>query len=133
MGVVDLGGVDPQQWRNLLSQAESGELTLDPDVGANLDAVCQTYLDKLDDVLLKARNVANVEGFGSFPSGEALREKFSFKGSGTTQSIDAVLLEHVETVNLIRQVVAKSIENLKATDQATGQQVTKTGQDLPQG
>ncbi|MBF6453818.1 hypothetical protein [Nocardia cyriacigeorgica] len=133
MAVIDLGGVDPQQWRDLLSQAEAGDLTLDRDVGANLDAVCQTYLDKLEDALLKARRVANVEGFGTFPSGDALREKFSFKGSGTPQSIDAILLEHIDTVNLIRQVVAKSIANLTETDQNTGQQVTKTGQDIPQG
>ncbi|NEW48170.1 hypothetical protein [Nocardia cyriacigeorgica] len=131
MGVIDLGGADPQQWRNLLSQAEAGDLTLDRNVGAGLDAVCQTYLDKLDDVLVNARRIANVEGFGTFPSGDALREKFSFKGSGSTQSIDAVLLEHVETVNLIRQVVAKSIANLEATDDGTGQQVTRAGQDIP--
>ncbi|WP_280233800.1 hypothetical protein [Nocardia cyriacigeorgica] len=133
MGVVDLGGVDPQVWRNLLSRAEAGELALDPDVAANLDTACQTYLDKLDDALLKARNVANVEGFGTFPSGEALRDKFSLKGSGTPQSLDAVILEHIETVKLIKQVVAKSIANLTETDQDTGQQVTKTGQDIPQG
>ncbi|MFE3446707.1 hypothetical protein ACFXNW_27070 [Nocardia sp. NPDC059180] len=133
MSVLDLGGVDPQQWRHLLDQANSGELTLDPDVGAGLDKVCTDYLDKLDEILRTAGRVARVEGFGTFPSGDALTEKFTQKGSGTTQSIDAVLLEHIETVKLIQQVVAKSIANLTETDQSTGQQVTKVGQDIPQG
>ncbi|MBF6290212.1 hypothetical protein IU457_29215 [Nocardia cyriacigeorgica] len=79
------------------------------------------------------QQVTDIEGFGTFPSGLALREKFAFKATGTDQSLDAVLKEHIETVKLIQQVVAKSIANLTETDQNTGQQVTKTGQDIPQG
>ncbi|MBF6413530.1 hypothetical protein [Nocardia cyriacigeorgica] len=133
MSVIDLGGADPQQWRQLLDQANSGELTLDRDVGAGLDQVCNDYLDKLDSILRTAGRVARVEGFGTFPSGDALTDKFSLKGSGDPQSIDAVILEHIETVKLIQQVVAKSIANLNETDQGTGQRVTQAGQDIPQG
>ncbi|MBF6087442.1 hypothetical protein [Nocardia cyriacigeorgica] len=133
MSVVDLGGVDPNQWRQLLDQANAGELTLDRDVGAGLDLVCQNYLDKLDLIYEKIQRVTDVEGFGSFPSGDALREKFSLKATGTNQSLDAVLMEHIETVKVIQQVVAKSIANLNETDQGTGQRVTQAGQDIPQG
>lgn len=133
MSVVDLGGVDPNQWRQLLDQANSGELTLDKNVGTGLDLVCRNYLDKLDLIFNKIQQVTDIEGFGTFPSGLALREKFAFKATGTDQSLDAVLKEHIETVKLIQQVVAKSIANLTETDQNTGQQVTKTGQDIPQG
>ncbi|WP_280235573.1 hypothetical protein [Nocardia cyriacigeorgica] len=133
MSVVDLGGVDPQQWRNLLDEANAGRLALDPEVGKGLDVVCDNYLSKLDDLVDKASLVAYVDGFGTFPSGVALQEKFTLKGSGDAQSIDTILMEHIETVKLIKQVVAKSIANLTETDQGTGQQVTKTGQDIPQG
>ncbi|CCF61296.1 conserved protein of unknown function [Nocardia cyriacigeorgica GUH-2] len=74
-----------------------------------------------------------MEGFGGFDSGAELQSKFRDKATGTTQSIDSVIQEHIETVKLIQQVVAKSIANLTETDQNTGQQVTKTGQDIPQG
>ncbi|WP_280183487.1 hypothetical protein [Nocardia cyriacigeorgica] len=133
MSILDLGGADPQQWRQLLDQANAGELTLDPDVGAGLDKVCLDYLAKLDDIFIATNSIERVDGFGSFPSGEALRDKFTEKGSGPNQSIRSVILEHIETVKLIQQVVAKSIANLTETDQGTGQQVTNAGQDLPQG
>ncbi|NEW53853.1 hypothetical protein GV792_27915 [Nocardia cyriacigeorgica] len=133
MSVVDLGGVDPNQWRQLLDQANSGELTLDKNVGAGLDLVCRNYLDKLDLIYNKIQQVTDIEGFGTFPSGDALREKFAFKATGTDQSLDAVLTEHIETVKLIQQVVAKSIANLTETDDGTGQKVTTAGQDMPSG
>ncbi|MFE3442172.1 hypothetical protein ACFXNW_03990 [Nocardia sp. NPDC059180] len=133
MSVVDLGGVDPGVWRGLLGQANAGELTLDRDVGNALNIACENYLLKLDGIFTKTLDVREVEGFGGFESSAALQTKFTEKATGTTQSIDAVIREHIETVKLIQQVVAKSIANLEATDDGTGQKVTKTGQDLPQG
>ncbi|NEW38695.1 hypothetical protein GV794_28000 [Nocardia cyriacigeorgica] len=132
MAVIDLGGADPQQWRSLLDQANAGQVTLDPEVGKGLNLVCENYLLKLDEAYDKVKHVSDVDGFGTFPSGTALKEKFTLKASGTDQSLNAVILEHIETVKLIQQVVAKSIANLTETDQGTGQQVTKTGQNLPQ-
>ncbi|MBF6325590.1 hypothetical protein IU438_15550 [Nocardia cyriacigeorgica] len=133
MSVIDLGGVDPGVWRGLLDQANSGDLTLDPEVGAALNTACENYLLKLDDIYTKTFDVREVQGFGGFDSSADLQSKFRDKATGTTQSIDAVIQEHIETVKLIQQVVAKSIANLTETDQNTGQQVTKTGQDIPQG
>lgn len=124
---MKLMGASPQEWRRLLDHANAGELTLDPEVGRGLDRVCSNYLDELEQILLEARRVAVVDGFGPFPSGQALKDKFSQKGSGTPQSIDAVLLEHIETVKLIQQVVAKSIANAQAVDESTGQAITNTG------
>nr|WP_081514138.1 hypothetical protein [Nocardia donostiensis] len=126
---MDFMGADPQEWRRLLDHANAGELTLDPDVGNGLDKVCTDYLDHLDELLKTALTVREVDGFGPFPSGQALKEKFSQKGSGTPQSIDAILLEHIETVKLIRQVVAKSIANAQAVDESTGQAITNIGPD----
>ncbi|WP_369023171.1 hypothetical protein [Nocardia cyriacigeorgica] len=133
MSVIDLGGVDPGVWRGLLDQANSGDLTLDPEVGAALNTACENYLLKLDDIYTKTFDVREVQGFGGFDSSTDLQSKFRDKATGTTQSIDAVIQEHIETVKLIQQVVTKSIANLTETDQNTGQQVTKTGQDIPQG
>ncbi|TLF58398.1 hypothetical protein [Nocardia cyriacigeorgica] len=133
MSVIDLGGADPQQWRDLLAQAEAGELTLDPEVGRGLNGVCENYLAKLDAIFEQVGHLDYVEGFGGFESSAALQSKFKDKATGTTQSMDAVVLEHIETVKLIQQVVAKSIANLTETDQGTGQRVTQAGQDIPQG
>lgn len=126
---MDIMGADPKQWRQLLDSANAGELTLDPAVGEGLDKVCDTYLAHLEEIYEASLDVAVVDGFGPFPSGQALKEKFSLKGSGTPQSIDAILREHIETVKLIKQVVAKSIVNAQAVDESTGQAITKTGPD----
>lgn len=124
---MELSGVDPQEWRRLLDRANAGELTLAPDAASSLGKVCDTYLDKLDSILREATRVSRVEGFGPFPSGQALQQKFSLKGTGTPQSIDAIIKEHIETVKLIKQVVAKSIANAEAVDQENSQRIVDTG------
>ncbi|ONM48887.1 hypothetical protein [Nocardia donostiensis] len=124
---MDIGGVNPAEWQRLLDRANAGELTLDPDAAKNLDKVCDTYLDRLDGVLDAAHQVGVVQGFGPFPSGQALQQKFSLKGTGTPQSIDAIIKEHIETVKLIKQVVAKSIANAEAVDQENSQRIVDTG------
>lgn len=124
---MDFGGADPKEWRRLLDHANAGELTLDPDAGSGLEQACDDYLAELDTIYMQVDRVAVVDGFGPFPSGQALKSKFSAKGSGTPQSIDAIIREHIETVKLIKQVVAKSIANAKDADQENSQQITQTG------
>ncbi|WP_280297356.1 hypothetical protein [Nocardia abscessus] len=117
-------GADPQEWRKVLDLAHSGEITLHPDVGRGLDKVCDDYLDRLDGLLQMTRRVRIVNGFGTLPSSMALEQKFSLKSTGTEQSLDAVLMQHIDAVKIAKEVVAKAIANFVELDQSRADQFT---------
>lgn len=110
-------GADPARWRQVLDQANAGELTLDPDVGVGLRKVCNVYLAKLGDISELSRQVQDLTGFGKFESGEALEKKFSAKAAGTDQSFNAIIKQHIDVVKLAQQVVEKAISNFKEQNQ----------------
>ncbi|MGW4715469.1 hypothetical protein [Nocardia sp. NPDC004260] len=117
-------GVDTAEWRRLLDQANAGTLLLHPDVGRGLDKACDDYLDRLDGIMRMTDRIVDVSGFGPFPSGVALREKFSLKSTGTDQSLDAVLMQHIDAVKIAKEVVAKAIANFVELDQSRADQFT---------
>jgi hypothetical protein len=121
-------GVDPAEWRTVLGLASAGEITLDPDVGQAVQAACDKYLDELGTVLRMADTVKLISGFGGFESGQALQTKFQQKATGTDQSIDAVIMQHIEVVKLAKQVVAQAIANIVEADQSNADGIAGAGE-----
>ncbi|MGY4100303.1 hypothetical protein ACW2Q0_12225 [Nocardia sp. R16R-3T] len=117
-----INGVDPSEWMRLLDQANAGELTLDPEVGNGLDKVCDDHLDQLRAVLDQIDVISRITGFGTFNSGKILEKKFSETASGTDRSLDVVIKQHIDSVNTVKQVVAKAIANFVAQDQHNASQ-----------
>ncbi|MFI9403473.1 hypothetical protein [Nocardia sp. NPDC052316] len=113
--------VPQSNWRQLLDQANAGELKLRPEVGKDLDAQCQTYLDDLDGIRDSTRTVQYLSGFGGMPSGPVLEQKFSLKGQGGETSLQASLETHIEEVQLMRQVFAKAMANYPSVDVSNSQ------------
>ncbi|MFI6172566.1 hypothetical protein ACIBCN_37715 [Nocardia sp. NPDC051052] len=111
------------EWQRLLDSANAGELRLSPDVGKDLDAKCQTYLDDLDDIRTSAYRVRTVAGFGTMPSGPILETKFQQKAKGGDTSVDASLQTHIEEVQLMRQVFAKAMANYQTVDESNSQKI----------
>ncbi|MFI7664523.1 hypothetical protein [Nocardia sp. NPDC049526] len=112
-----INGIDPGEWKRLLDQANTGELSLDPEVGKDLDKVCDDQIDRLNTVLDKVGNIGLITGFGDFNSGKILEKKFSETAAGTDRSLDTVINQHIETVETMKQVVAQAIANFVAQDQ----------------
>lgn len=120
--------VDPAQWNQLLVQAEAGQLSLDPEVGKDLDRVCDDHLDRLEEVFEQVAIVSAISGFGEFNSSKALERKFSLTASGGDRPLDEALKQHIATVKTAKDVVAKAIANFVAQDQSTGAQITAAGE-----
>ncbi|PXX59876.1 hypothetical protein DFR70_111263 [Nocardia tenerifensis] len=110
-------------WRQLLDRANAGELKLSPEVGKDLDAKCEAYLDDLDGIRDSTRQIQQLSGFGGMPSGPILERKFSLKGRDGDTSLQGSLETHIEEVLLMRQVFAKAIENYHAVDAANRQDI----------
>ncbi|WP_378738560.1 hypothetical protein [Nocardia brasiliensis] len=111
------------EWQRLLDSANAGELRLSPEVGKDLDARCQTYLDDLDDIRSSTYRVRAVAGFGTMPSGPILENKFQQKAKSGDNSIDASIQTHIEEVQLMRQVFAKAMANYQSVDESNSQKI----------
>ncbi len=117
------------KWQALLDSANAGELRLAPDVGNGLAQDCDRNIDNLEAILRTARDVAVISGFGGFPSGMVLEEKFTLKGSTGEDSIQNRIKEHIDEVMLMKQVFAKAIENYHSLDQSNADNLA--GIDFP--
>ncbi|MET9214405.1 MULTISPECIES: hypothetical protein [unclassified Nocardia] len=121
-------GINPTEWKQLLSQANSGELALDPEVGRDLDRVCDDHLDRLEEVLGKIGTVSFISGFGTLDSGVTLEKKFSLTASGSDRALDTVIQQHIEAVQTAKEVVAKAIANFVAQDGTLATEISATGE-----
>lgn len=112
------------EWSRVLEAAQAGELALDPAVASGLDAVCDRYIERLDQMVRAVQHVDRLSGFGTFPSSAILEQKFSLKAGGGDQSLKAVILQHIDAVKLAKQAVARAIQNFVDQDLASGDQIS---------
>ncbi|MBF6101444.1 hypothetical protein IU510_25820 [Nocardia cyriacigeorgica] len=110
-----------QHWQNLKTQAENGELRLEPELGNALMGRCDTMLTELDAMRTQALNLQYVAGFGTLPSAQALAKKFAGKAFGDEDSAVKRIEQSIDIVNTMRQTFELSIRTLTETDQAVGQ------------
>jgi|GEM_PF-2645439 len=120
-----MDGVDPNQWKQLLDKANSGELYLDPETGKGLDNVCDDHIHELSDALFASQRVTQITGFGNFNSSQILEKKFSALATGDDRSLDKVIQQHIDIVNTAKEVVAKAIANYVALDDEHRQQIER--------
>lgn len=114
------------EWQRVLTDAEAGELSLDPNVGQSLDTVCDDYLLRLEEIYMQVVRLQYLDGFGGFPSSQVLQDKFSRKAKGSERSLEAVLLQHMDAVNVAKQAVAKAVQNFVEQDTTSGDYISGT-------
>ncbi|MBF6207663.1 hypothetical protein IU483_26780 [Streptomyces gardneri] len=104
-------------WDRLAAQARAGELYLDDENAAFLCAkACDERISALQAMRDYARNAENVAGFGDFKMADDLVKKFMKQATGEDNSVDKVILEHIETVMNMREVMAISFKRITGTD-----------------
>ncbi|MGW4091868.1 hypothetical protein [Nocardia sp. NPDC004750] len=104
-------------WSQLAGQAKAGELYLDDQNAALLCAqACDSRLAELESLRSLAGNAQNVSGFGDFRMAEDLVKKFLKQAAGDPNSIDQIILEHIETVKNMREVMAISFKRITGQD-----------------
>ncbi|UAK35040.1 hypothetical protein K8O92_15170 [Nocardia asteroides] len=104
-------------WSRLAGQAKTGELYLDDQNAAFLCAkACDSRIAELESLRSLAGNTQNVSGFGDFEMAADLVKKFLKQAVGDPNSIDQIILEHIETVKNMREVMAISFKRITGTD-----------------
>lgn len=118
-----MGGNESAKWSMLAEQARSGELYLDDEaVARECLAACDQRIADLEGLIQLATVAQRVSGFGDFDMGRSLEAGFRGQAVGEPNSIDQVILDHIDTVKNMREVMALSIKQL------TGQDVDNAGE-----
>ncbi|MGB2949896.1 hypothetical protein C5142_23075 [Rhodococcus sp. BGS-1C] len=94
-------------WQSLAVAADQGHLYLNPDAAAACSSACDTYLWKLRDSKARAVELAEIDGYGDFKSGQALRQIFADKAVGGEDNMVDVLQSHIDVVEQMQVVFNK--------------------------
>lgn len=116
-------------WTDLAVAADEGDLYLNPAAAQACDSACANYIDKLIAHQRLARDLADVQGFGSLPSGVALAERFSKKAvdaDGTNNLVD-VLQSHIDVVMAMQAVFRKFFTDTENTDEQNASGISAQG------
>jgi hypothetical protein len=112
-----MGESNAELWSRLAGQARSGELYLDDEKAAyNCAKACDQRLLDLQQLARASFDAQNVSGFGDFDMAQKLVGKFLKQATGDPNSIDQIILEHIETVKNMREVMAISFKRITGQD-----------------
>ncbi|NUP29736.1 MAG: hypothetical protein HOQ44_24170 [Nocardia sp.] len=117
-----------QQWQNLKSQAENGELRMDAEIGSKLATRCEVYLGRLENMLNLTRDLKLLEGFGGLHSATTLRVKFAGKAVADPDSAANRLKTAIDIVTLMKQTFELSASRIEETDQSTATALDNAGE-----
>ncbi|MEU7764236.1 hypothetical protein AB0B25_03825 [Nocardia sp. NPDC049190] len=114
-------------WRRLADQARGGELYLDDENAAfHCAKACDQRIADLESLRRLTARTQNVSGFGEFKMAHDLERKFLKQAAGEDNSIDKVILEHIETVKNMREVMAISFKRITGQDIESATRIANT-------
>ncbi|MBF6440065.1 hypothetical protein [Nocardia cyriacigeorgica] len=114
-------------WKTMKTQAENGELRMEPEIGNALKGRADTLLTELRKMVADTKQLEHVSGFGTLNSAEALRKKFAAKASTDEDSALKRLQESIDIVTLMSETYALAIRRIEETDQSTAGVLGQTG------
>ncbi|WP_067841371.1 hypothetical protein [Nocardia lijiangensis] len=117
------------QWKTLKQQAESGELRMDAEIGRELAGHAEKMIKALDVLVVQARLLSYLGGFGTLSSAKALQDKFSTKALGGDDAAVTRLGQSIEVLTLMKETYELAAKTLSETDQANAQQLSQQGQE----
>ncbi|MEV0294597.1 hypothetical protein [Nocardia sp. NPDC050710] len=114
------------QWKNLKTQAESGDIRMDPEIGNALKGHAEQMKTKLDDFLADTNRLENLSGFGTLKTATTLQSKFEGKASGSDGSAIERLKQSIEVLTLMAETYEKATRTIQDTDQSNSQKLANT-------
>lgn len=114
-------------WQNLAIAADQGNLYLDPEAASACSRACDDYVGKLFARQEKAKELANIKGWGDFSSGQAVRTLYAEKAVGGPNNMVDVLQGHIDVVREMQVVFQKFFVDTGAMDDANATEVGQQG------
>lgn len=116
-----------QQWQNLKTQAENGDLRMEEGIATQLAGRCNAFIDRLDEMLRTADHLGTLSGFGKLRTAEALRDKLARKGAGAPDSATNRLQAAIDIVSLMKETFELAGRQIEETDQSTSSALGNAG------
>ena len=117
-----------QYWQNLHTQAESGSLRMDEELGKALKDHVAHLIMRLEDKIGSANDLQYVGGFGGLDSAKSLQQKFVNKAVGDEDSAVNRLKQAIDIARLMEKTYALAIGQVEATDQSTAAALGNMGE-----
>lgn len=114
-------------WQSLAVAADHGHLYLNPEAARACSEACDNFILKLESHKSTAKTLANVDGWGDFDSGRALRKVFSEKAVGGDNNMVDVLESHIQVVREMQIVFRKFFAATEALDGENAADLTQSG------
>ncbi|MEV0028751.1 hypothetical protein [Nocardia sp. NPDC050793] len=128
---IELSNEQLAQWQQIADKARAGDLYLDDQAAAQqCFAACDQRLAELAELRTYVSNAKAVSGFGDFNMGNDLVQKFLKQATGEDNSIDKVILEHIETVTNMREVMAISFKRITGQDVENAAPITNATEQV---
>ncbi|WP_305094531.1 hypothetical protein [Prescottella sp. R16] len=115
--------VENYGWEGLTAVVEAGDLSMDPGTAKQCARKCVEFADKLRVIRERAHQLGRVEGFGTLPSGLALKAKFEAKAVGGEYSMVQALTDHIDEVERMRTVFETIERRYAETEQANASMI----------
>lgn len=112
---------EDSEWKQLAGAVDGGQLYLEREIAIKCAGHCTTFAEELKRIRRMARTLGEAEGFGTFPSGIALAEKFSKKAVGGDYSMVQALTDHIAEVEAMRDVFLRIEARYVAADERGAQ------------
>lgn len=114
-------------WQSLAVAADQGHLYLNSEAAKACSDACDIYIGRLVGHKDTAKDLANVDGWGDFDSGRALRKIFSEKAVGGDNNMVDVLESHIQVVREMQIVFRKFFAETEALDGENAADLTQSG------
>lgn len=114
-------------WQSLAIAADQGQLFLDPEAATLCSQACDEYISKLIVRQRQAEALAEVDGWGEFDSGQALRRIYAEKAVGGENNMVDVLQGHIDVVLEMQAVFQKFFAGTESTDEGNATSISQSG------
>ena len=118
-------------WAAMISNAESGDLSLDPAVGAESQRAASDWLDALRLMAVNASSLGMPEGFPpDLDSAQALAKKFGDKATGA-DGVQVRIAQFITVGEQLRDLIRAAVKKIETEDEAVATDVESVTVTVP--
>ncbi|MFE5474764.1 hypothetical protein ACFQ9R_03595 [Nocardia sp. NPDC056541] len=124
---------EKSRWETLKSNAESGNLYLDPSVSTSCRDACNRQITLFSELKQSLSSLSSVSGLGRFNAADELSKMLGMKAIGGERDFNTAFEEHIQVLTLIRDTIEISVKKYEDQQIAQAQALTSQGANLPSG
>ncbi|WP_054811137.1 hypothetical protein [Nocardia arizonensis] len=111
------------QWNGLKTEAESGQLRMDPEVCNALKGHADQMKIQLNRMLFAVGQLSELSGFGALRTAKIMQQKFENKADTGDASAAERLKQSIEVLTLMAETYEKAVRTIEETDQSNSQKL----------